>query len=824
MTSDGAYGWAYAPSDSSSDDIRGPTGTTDEQRAEYRRITSRLRDKDLEYFYTHPQHFGGEYGERVKRGLLENNPVIVRDIAARIKEHIISDVRAYMEKFPERFQGEFGENVEKWIKNNNFEELKNLETHIDNTRKADARAYINSHPEKFQGKFGEDINSWLNSDNPQTISNVEQHIENLKAEEAKQEEKAEQTRKAEETRKAEAAGRAEEGRKIFNRKEYDRERRADDARSFAPGEAPDYIELGKKEAERLDNERVDRELNERLEESRRESLYSPHASNYWTGQNDLNHPPNQERLALDSPKDEKNTILQIRDLHRDIMDSGGDPTPEQADRLTSLYDRLTDNQQQYIADHLGFVSGEKTPEDERGEYGSHAEIDNSKGFSFGIDKDRLPSITKIEEWKNKDSHEISNTDFQELKNIEMGLHDSDTVDALKQLGYTDIDISSLRDQVRYDMESLNRPDVKARTEVSIPLKVGYKFNPDTQVGASFDVGVGTDGVNMGGRDKVFKLGFAHKFGAGAKNYGRALKTFGGTVGAAAKKLGATKLEEASQWASPRWEGAKNYGAEKLAAAKQFGEEQLIPDAQDLGNRFVEGVSHIGRSLSSGAKSGWESAKRYGSSYRDFLSKGGGLGEAKELGNRFIGGVSSGAKSAKESIQQMIANMYKSWYSRSREAEKIKQLSASVPVFDTLKTLDNTPQISRSASRSAPNNPPEPVTPTGYTEHPAPAAPNLHDQMIFEKDMQDVLKAIDPIAKSTRNYISRSSQNNNGSIGSNKLDQTRLEFLNMIVKEMDKNRKNTLKSWYNRNGWTPDYLPYLINRNYNKNFHSHVRGI
>jgi hypothetical protein len=854
----GDQGWGYAYAESPSSDDYKLSSDSDENRRMENSQTQERRSFNYKYIEDHPEHFQGSYGEEVKRALNSNSKVPIEDVYRRIKALISLETNTYIDSHPQYFQGKFGEEAKKWANSQDIKELSrleahierlkagekvvpltnyinthpeyfqgenkkkfedwlatgdpktisNVETHIENLKLGErakaARQYVNTHPQQFQGKFGEDVNAWLNSGDPETVANVEKHISELKlgkrAKAAREYVDSHPEHFSEESAKkfhawinigdpktmynvethieklkekdAEQAGRDEEARKSSNRQGYDRARWA--------------------EAERLDHERVERELKERLEETKRESLYSPHASDYWDRQtdpnlaieqNDLKPTPTPEHeggLPQPSPKNERNALLQIRDLHRDIMDSGGDPTREQADRLASLHDSLTDDQKQYIADHLGFISGEETPEDERGDYGSHAEIDNSKGFYGGLDTDRLPSITKIEAWNNKARHEISNEDFQDLKNIEMELNDPNVVDALKRDGYGDNDILSMRDNVRSDIENLNRHDVKAETEVNVPLKVGYKFNPDTKIEASFDVGAGTKGVNLGGRDKVVKLGFAHRFGGGAKKFGRDFKTFAGTVGGAAKKLGAEKLE----------------------------------DAKQLGSRAVEGASAISRGIGSRASSGWEGAKGLGSRAVEGLKSG------VSSGWKSIGGA--GDKTGKHSIQQMISNMYKSWYSIPKEGERppVSDFSSpdfSAPDFYSYDYSRFYKPASRSTSRSATNTTASP-TPT------ASSTPKSHDQMIFEKDMQDVLKSIDPISRSTRDYISRSSQKGTGSTGSNKVDQTRLEFLNMINKEMNRNRRNNLNSWYNRSEWRPDLLPYLIHKNYNKNFHIHVRGM
>jgi flagellar biosynthesis GTPase FlhF len=149
--------------------------------------------------------------------------------------------------------------------------------------------------------------------------------------------------------------------------------------------AKEQAEKNRLAKEQAEKDRLAKEQAEKKEaeyKRRRESY--PEAYDYW--ENSWKNPEeiNENKEDIKEPeevagflappsinKNEKNTLLQIRDLQRDIMDNGGNPTPEQAEKLNSLYESLTDAQKEFMGTHLGFISGEPTPKDERSEFGFH---------------------------------------------------------------------------------------------------------------------------------------------------------------------------------------------------------------------------------------------------------------------------------------------------------------------------------------------------------------------------------------------------------------------------------------------------------------------
>jgi hypothetical protein len=456
------------------------------------------------------------------------------------------------------------------------------------------------------------------------------------------------------------------------------------------------------------------------------------------------------------------------------------------------------------------------------------EEQNKAKFSIGLNPDRFPFINKIESWVNQDRHDISDADFQDLKEYQKALDNPDTIKSFKDYGYSDEDISKLREQISNDIKTLNLPDVKGNTEVNIPIKAEYNINPDTKLTAAVDLGVGgKNAVNVGGSEKAFNLGFSHKFGRaakavkdavsnakeaisqgsnegsafgrqvsevlgnigeGARNYGRNLGTFGGKVGGATKKLaGAAATSFLGEQAKAFGEGARNFGYD------------ILEDAKVLPPRFLEGINQIGKNLYNAGST-----------------------------------VGAGLAKGKESLSKMISDMYNDWYSprhKPIDSKYLKSLSVSPPILPVDKSQPRAYRARKDQNsnyslhdqmilekdmRDFAASHPEIAN-----EIPAnnPVKPNLHDQRILEKDYQDVLRAIDPMVNISKRYNARKSvptdQNSNGSNWANHLDQTKLEFINMVLNEL--NKKNSLKSWYNRAGWRDNHIQHMMNRNYNRNF-------
>ena len=229
----------------------------------------------------------------------------------------------------------------------------------------------------------------------------------------------------------------------------------------------------------------------------------------------------REELASRSSinKEERNPLLQIRDIELERKRSGGGTGKDSAE-LERLYASLTDEQKEYLNSHPEFFEGNPTPEEERNGLGFHKDEEeaNNAKFTVGLNPERLPFIRKTEGFINQDRHDISNLDFETLKEYSKNLEDPDIINQFKQLGYSEKEISNLKDEIDTDIESLNRPDIKERTEMNVPLQLGYKINPNTRVTAGFDLGIGgKNGVSVGGSDKAFNLGFSHKFGGGEKS-------------------------------------------------------------------------------------------------------------------------------------------------------------------------------------------------------------------------------------------------------------------------------------------------------------------
>jgi hypothetical protein len=267
-------------------------------------------------------------------------------------------------------------------------------------------------------------------------------------------------------------------------------------------------------------------------------------------------------------------------------------------------------------------------------------INNDEGLEEGH------RLSFMKDFVEKDAGFVYNKD---LKSLVERMESPAGRDILLDMGVSPEEIEWGIKHIKDNMEATKERKVARRAVVrgNIPIKTGYRFNPNTKATLETQIGVGPEGIRAGGNDQYVRVGLSHKFGGGKK---------GGQEGSMDNNNYRANVEVYREWMELPERDKKilpfdwGMNAEKRESMKEAIEllktniEGINEGNKERGNGFLETWGAKGKEKGKEAL-GW--IKRKGSEYVPKLALGirgtGGwvLGKAKEQGSRIAAGIDSG---------------------------------------------------------------------------------------------------------------------------------------------------------------------------------------
>jgi hypothetical protein len=240
----------------------------------------------------------------------------------------------------------------------------------------------------------------------------------------------------------------------------------------------------------------------------------------------LNEPSQSYRIPGEWPQ-ERNPLMQIRDIWEKAKNEGRgeDLTAKEVEELNRLYTSLTDEQKKVLDEESRFF--EAKPQDVE---------TPQKGFSFGVlDAGKQTDANRFEIIKKTIDRDLGHGASLDLKEELEVLNSPLGQDILLNSGFTkeQIDDYSKMVKEKIDQAEKDKPAPKTEVGVNIPLEAKYQINPDTAVNLETALGLGTDGVKLGGPNSAVKVGVSHKF---ANNLSPLLKGAGSTLASGASAI------------------------------------------------------------------------------------------------------------------------------------------------------------------------------------------------------------------------------------------------------------------------------------------------
>jgi hypothetical protein len=269
-------------------------------------------------------------------------------------------------------------------------------------------------------------------------------------------------------------------------------RNAQESQPYAPGQATDYNAELKKQGEVLGKENQER----------------------WER--------NKPEYEMAEKEQQRNALMRMRDIYWNAQNEGREITSAESQKLEDLYRELSPEQQKYLS------------------------ADFPKGYSFYGKSDHITNPADIKEsrvankfsvglnWDEKDPKNSRKIKFSpayiernlvkeivpeeyvaEIKENLRHLEDPENKKLIAEF-MDPQDYETLKNQLQDELAKRDKPDKKVSWNADIPLKAKYQISPDLAIEGAVDLGIGRNGVKLGGSDKYGRIGVNYKFGGGRR--------------------------------------------------------------------------------------------------------------------------------------------------------------------------------------------------------------------------------------------------------------------------------------------------------------------
>jgi hypothetical protein len=218
----------------------------------------------------------------------------------------------------------------------------------------------------------------------------------------------------------------------------------------------------------------------------------------------------REELAADRTAKKRNPLLTIRDIYWNMkLDGRENPNSHEAEMLDRLYDKLNEDQKEYLESHEGrYIENPVIPGSQM------SSQNNSSRVHFGLNSPRLSSLKFNPGSVEKKGGFLSPEEVKDVEENLDSLDDPEINRLINELGDGDY-AEKLKGELRTQLAKNRQSDRHTSASVNIPIKASFDITPDTTLSAEADIGVGENGISIGGADpnnQYFKAGISHSFG------------------------------------------------------------------------------------------------------------------------------------------------------------------------------------------------------------------------------------------------------------------------------------------------------------------------